>query len=161
MRSLLTGIALAFLCTAAWADVTIAKWSVSSKPDSDGDCTATREYNDAQDGGASKAIVLFVVGKTDDLRAVIVSLGYQGWKSSKGTMQADLRVDGDVVASAATWQVDGTTAASSFSEAVKVARALSAGRVLSLSVGAGKEIAFDIGGAGQALGAVQYCQQRD
>lgn len=143
------------------AEVTIADWAVSSKPDTDGDCTATKEYTDAEDGKSSKAVVLFVVGKTDALSAIIVSMGYSGWHSAKGTMTADLRIDGEVVAPGATWQIDGTTAAASFPAVVPVARALGRGAVLELAVGDGRPVRFDIAGAGRALGAVQYCQQKE
>lgn len=159
MRQVLLASALALFCSAALADVPVEAWNVSSKPDADGDCNATKVTTDPGDGGTKKAVVTSVVGEGTPLDAIILSVSYGKWKLDKGKFNADLRIDGRTVAPNQEWQSSGAAATAIFSNAKAMLPILSGGSRLLVRV-EGRDMEFDISGLGMAMGAVAYCQRR-
>jgi hypothetical protein len=162
MKRILAAGALALaMSTGARADM-IGGWDVSAKASDDGFCTAQYLYKDKDDNNAENAVTLLLSKTPDGTPFLVVSLAYGKWEWDKGeTTEADFLIDSTIYAPAAKWEAQSKT---------NLISMFKSGNALLAALGRGKQIVlrfdgddddkaeFRIPNAGQALGALQFCQ---
>jgi hypothetical protein len=164
MKRIIAAGALALaMCTGARADM-IGGWDVTAKAADDGFCTAQYVYKDKDDGNAENAVTLLLGKAPDGTSFLVVSLAYSKWEWDQGeTAEADFLIDSTIYAPAAQWEAQSkTNLLSMFKSGNALLTALGRGKqiVLRFDGDEDDEAEFRIPNAGQALGALQFCQSR-
>lgn len=162
MKRILAAGALALALGGAARAEMIGGWDITAKPAGDGFCTAQYVYKDKDDDNADNAVTL-ILGKAPDGTAfLVVSLAYSKWEWDKDeTVEADFLIDQTVYAPAAKWEAQSkSNLISMFKTGSALLAALGRGKqiVLRFDGDEDDEAEFRIPNAGQALGALQFCQ---
>lgn len=137
-------------------EMTIGGWQVTQRP-SDGVCSATREYKDADDDNKDNAAGFFI--HVDRPDRIIVSFGYEGWEWDQDEkVTADFKTDKGMIFEKSNWKGSGKTAlVSSFDGADAIMNKVSSGQKLFLTFDQDSEANFLIPNVGMALGAIKLC----
>ena len=159
---LAAGTAMMLLCSGAFAAQTVAGWEIDR--DGDGDCRATHVYKDADDNDAENAVVFGTFKARDGRDVMIISVAYANWNWDKGQeVKADFLINDTVYAPDRTWTAPNDKAlVATFTEKVDaLMRSFGKGKTITLRFDGDEdeEASFEIPNVGQAIGALQFCQQ--